>query len=66
MKMFRAGAASPAYQVAKPLFAAYPNTYAVQDLRCQLATVRWLEKDAMVAECAPSVRLADAGADASR
>jgi hypothetical protein len=66
MKMFRAGAAAPAYQVAKPLFAAYPSTYAVQDLRCQLATVRWLEKDAMMAECAPSVRLADAGADASR
>jgi hypothetical protein len=66
MKMFRAGAASPAYAIAKPLFVAYPNTYAVQDLRCQLATVRWLDRDAMMAECAPSVRLADAGADAAR
>jgi hypothetical protein len=62
MQMFRAGAAPAAYETARPLFAAYPETYAVQDLRCQLATVRWLEKDAMLAECAASTRLADAGA----
>jgi hypothetical protein len=62
-EMFQAGAVQPAYETAKGLFAAYPNTYAVQELRCQLATVRWLDKNAMLAECAPSVRLADAGAD---
>ncbi len=61
MQMFRAGGAPAAYETARPLFAEYPDTYAVQDLRCQLATVRWLEKDAMLAECAASMRLADAG-----
>ncbi len=62
MQTFRAGAVPAAYELARPLFTAYPNTYAVQDLRCQLATVRWLDKDALLAECAPSSRLADAGA----
>jgi hypothetical protein len=62
LQTFRAGAVPAAYELARPLFTAYPNTYAVQDLRCQLATVRWLEKDALLAECAPSTRLADAGA----
>ena len=62
MQMFRAGAAPAAYETARPLFSAYPDTYAVQDLRCQLATVRWLERDAMLAECAASTRLADGGA----
>jgi Matrixin len=61
--LFQAGAVQPAYEAAKSLFSAYPNTFAVQELRCQLATVRWLDKSAMLAECAPSVRLADAGAD---
>jgi hypothetical protein len=61
MQSFRAGHAAEAYSLARPLFGAYPQSYAVQDLRCQLATVRWLEKDAMVAECAAAVRLADGG-----
>jgi Matrixin len=65
---FRGGAIGPAYETAKPLFAAYPNVLAVQDLRCQLATVRWLDREALSAECAPFVRLfgGDAGLGASR
>jgi hypothetical protein len=65
----RGGAAGPAYGIAKPLFAAYPNVAAVQDLRCQLATVRWLDRDEMKAECAPFIRLSggsDAGAEGAR
>jgi hypothetical protein len=60
--MFRGGNVPGAYELARPLFAAYPDDYAVQDLRCQLATVRWLDKKAMLAECGPVGRLADAGA----
>jgi hypothetical protein len=56
--MFRAGAVAPAYETAKGLFTAYPNALAVQDLRCQLATVRWLDRSAMVEECAPYSKLA--------
>jgi hypothetical protein len=62
MTMFRGGNAPAAYEQARSLFAAYPDDYAVQDLRCQLATVRWLDKKAMLAECGPVGRLADAGA----
>jgi hypothetical protein len=61
LQKFQAGAVPAAYDLARPLFTAYPDTYAVQDLRCRLATVRWLDKDALLAECAPSTRLADAG-----
>jgi hypothetical protein len=61
LQKFQAGAVPAAYDLARPLFTAYPDTYAVQDLRCQLATVRWLDRDALLAECAPSTRLADAG-----
>lgn len=55
-----------AYEVASPLFELYPSSYAVQDLRCQLALVRFLERDEFVKECAPLSRLAnkaDAGTD---
>ena len=62
LQSFRGGNTAGAYATARPLFGAYPNSYAVQDLRCELATVRWLEESVMLAECAPSVRLADAGA----
>jgi matrixin len=67
--LFRAGAVAAAYAAGKPLFAGYPNVFAVQDLRCQLATVRWLEPAALRAECAASLRLSDtaeAGRDAGR
>jgi hypothetical protein len=67
--LFRSGAARLAYEIARPLFAAYPSVYAVQDLRCQLATVRWLDLGELKAECAPVARLsthADAGDDAAR
>jgi hypothetical protein len=60
--MLRAGSVAAAYETAKPLFAAYPGVLEVQDLRCQLATVRWLEKDEMLKECAGAVRLLDGGA----
>ncbi len=61
-ELFRAGAVAPAYETAKPLFTRYPNVFAVQDLRCQLATVRWLPHEQMLAECAPVGHLSgDAG-----
>ncbi len=58
--LFQGGSVAAAYGEAKPLFAPYPNVRAVQDLRCQLATLRYLDKDALSAECAASVRLAGA------
>jgi hypothetical protein len=61
LQSFRSGAVAAAYESAHPLFSAYPNSFAVQDLRCQLATVRWLDKDALLAECAASTRLGDGG-----
>jgi hypothetical protein len=54
---FRAGAVGLALQTAQPLFAAYPRVYAVQDLRCQIAAVRWLPREKLKAECAPFERL---------
>ncbi len=63
----QAGSARAAYQEASPLFESYPNTVAVQDLRCSLAAVRWLPREELLAECAPYRRLtagADGGADA--
>jgi hypothetical protein len=54
---YRAGAARIAYDTAKPLFEKYPNVYAVQDLRCQLATIRWLAPDELKSECAAFARL---------
>jgi hypothetical protein len=56
--IFRVGGIAPAYETAKPLFATYPKSIRVQDLRCQLATVRHLESAEMVAECVPYSRLA--------
>jgi hypothetical protein len=56
--LFQGGAVAAAYGEAKPLFASYPDVRAVQDLRCQLATLRYLGADALSAECAASVRLA--------
>jgi len=54
LSYMQAGSVPWAYATAKPLFAAYPDVYDVQDLRCQLATVRWLEPDELKKECAPS------------
>jgi hypothetical protein len=61
---FRAGAVGFALKTAEPLFLAYPGVYAIQDLRCQIAAVRWLPREKLRAECAPFQALlaADAGA----
>ncbi len=59
-ELFGGGAAGPAYETAKPLFARYPDSFAIQDLRCQLATLRFLGRDALLAECAPRERLSGA------
>src|SRR5260370_13099703 len=53
----RVGNAKGANERAKPLFSVPPNVFGVADLRCQLATVRWLERDELQAECAPFARL---------
>jgi hypothetical protein len=65
IRALKAGHVSNAYEMAKPLFPRYPNVYGVQDLRCQLATVRWLDKSELEAECAGITRqlgAPDAGA----
>jgi hypothetical protein len=46
-----------AYRLGKPLFEAYPDTYDVQDLRCQIAAIRWLPREELLRECAPFKRL---------
>lgn len=46
-----------ALAIARPLFDAYPNVYAVQDLRCQLATLRQLDAAKVKAECARMLEL---------
>jgi matrixin len=56
-ELLRHGAVAGAYGATKPLFEKYPRVSAVQDLRCQLATLRYLERGALRAECAPSVLL---------
>ncbi len=64
-----AGAVAVAYQTAKPLFVSYPNVLGVQDLRCQLATIRWLSRAELEVECAPLKRLSpipDAGPTSAR
>jgi hypothetical protein len=64
----QASSARAAYAQAKPLFEAYPNSLAVQDLRCVLAAIRWLSPEELNAECAPFKRLSavDGGGDAAR
>jgi hypothetical protein len=62
MEAFRAGFVAPAYEWARPLFDRYPSSRAVQDFRCQLATVRWLSTDELRRECALSAALSNAGA----
>jgi hypothetical protein len=54
------------YALARPLFDRYPRSVAVQDLRCQLATLRYLAKDTLQRECALYVQLADAGTAGGR
>jgi hypothetical protein len=63
---FAAGSIADAYALARPLFDRYPRSIAVQDLRCQLATLRYLAKDALARECAPYTQLIDGGAPAGR
>jgi hypothetical protein len=53
LQLFQHGIVGPAYAEGKPLFAAYPRSIPVQELRCQIATVRWLPKDQLLRECAP-------------
>jgi hypothetical protein len=64
----QASSARVAYEQAKPLFDTYPNSVAVQDLRCSLAAIRWLSREELLAECAPFQRLsaADGGAGSAR
>jgi hypothetical protein len=48
---FQRGFTDQAYATARPLFAAYPTTYAVQDLRCQLAVLRRVDASVLAKEC---------------
>ena len=49
---FRANHVDVAWSTARPLFTTYPDVYAVQDFRCQLAAVRHLEVAKLKEECA--------------
>jgi hypothetical protein len=51
-----------AWALAKPLFAAYPEVYEVQDLRCKIAMTRGMSYDAARAECDPLMKLTMRGA----
>jgi hypothetical protein len=64
----QAGDARAAHEVAQPLYAKYPDVYEVQDLRCQLAMLRWLDRDEVTAECASLKRLgtADGGVSGAK
>lgn len=53
---FDAGDPKGAWDRAKPLFSAYPNSYAVQDLRCRMA-MALASYDAARPECDPVMRL---------
>ena len=47
----RAGRAEDAWTTAKPLFATYPDDYAVQDFRCQVAMKRGGAWQEVQSEC---------------
>jgi hypothetical protein len=66
MRSLKAGGIADSYATAQPLFAAYPRSLGVQDLRCELAAVRLLARDALRTECAAYIGLMDAGAAATR
>ena len=51
------GAAKQAWDTAKPLFDKYPDVYAVQDLRCQLAILKRLDANEQAVHCAALKRL---------
>ncbi len=52
-----AGDVAQARSIAAPLFQSYPDDFAVQELRCQLAMKAGLPMDVERAECEPLVRL---------
>lgn len=55
-----AGRLAEAWQEAKPLFAAYPDVYAVQELRCQIAMAGGVSVAEMQAQCARMMDLTGA------
>jgi hypothetical protein len=57
-----AGRMNDAWATAHPLFDAYPETYEVQDLRCQLAIMRARPQKEIQNECATLGRLSPAAA----
>ena len=57
VEQFKAGKLQQSWATASPLFAAYPDVFGVQDLRCQLAMKRGLPWDSVKAECAELMRL---------
>jgi hypothetical protein len=54
---FKSGDVKGARVTAAPLFTAYPDVYAVQDFRCQLAMAQTLPWEAKKAECAQLMKL---------
>jgi hypothetical protein len=57
------GKLAESWKLAKPLFAAYPKVFAVQDLRCQLAMKLATDLDAMRAECKQLMEMSTKKAD---
>lgn len=50
-RLLESGAATAAYDAARPLFDAYPDNVSVQSLRCRIASVRLVDKDVVFNEC---------------
>jgi hypothetical protein len=57
LKLYNAGDPRSGWKLAEPLFAIYPDEYAVQDLRCKLAMGMGGAWAAAQAECAPLMRI---------
>jgi hypothetical protein len=56
-KQFQAGKYGDSWKTATPLFAAYPDVYDVQDLRCKLAMKQGFDWKTTKAECAQLMKL---------
>jgi hypothetical protein len=63
-EQLRAGRIPEAKTLGDPLFARYPNSYEVQDVRCQIALAQTQPFDVTRAECDPLTRLTRAAAPA--
>ena len=57
VEQFKAGQLPASWKTASPLFAAYPEVYGVQDLRCQIAMKQGVSWPVLKAECAALMKI---------